>query len=304
MIKNITILILLFSLFNHEVYAQIVNDNNVSSKTKFSVFREPSYILLGSGLGNLEPLIFEGNLAPYYMISLNRDNKWGIELSPRIIIRMYNKESFPIRTPSFMPKATIFYHLVDNLNKNKDMFMYFSWLHHSNGQDGTFYNADSVTINTKSGNFTTNWIIAGVYITRPTAIAFTSNDYKIYVTYNYKQESGLEDTYGRLRFFFDLQSNLNLSKLLGIKRKTYNNSFNSIRQSLHLGWIAGNLNNTKIIDSKRFILRYTLAFKPSFLNDVTLFTQYDYGQDYYNIYYNRKLNVFRIGIASNTYNFN
>lgn len=303
--KIASLLFILFSTLHFQgVYSQISPDNNESSISKFSVFREPSYILFGSGIGNLEPLIFEGNIATHFMISLNHDQKWGVELSPRIIIRMYNKESLPIRTPSFIPKATFFYHLVDSINKKKDLFMYFSMLHHSNGQDGSFYNADSITINTQSGNFSTNWIEAGVYISRPSHMAFTSNDYKIYAAYNFMQEVGLNDSYGRLRFFFDFQSKLNLSKLFGIKRRTYNNGNNTLRQSLHFGWIADHLTDTKTFDSKRFIFRYRLAIKPSFLNDVTLFTQYDYGQDYYNIYYGRKLNVIRFGIASSANIFN
>lgn len=286
------------------VYSQDVDKDTATSKSKFSVFREPSYILLGSGVGNLEPLLFEGDIAPYFMLGLSRDNKWGIDLSPRIIFRMYNTKSYPIRTPSFMPKASVFYHLVDNADKNKDLFAFFSWLHHSNGQDEAFYESDSVTINTESGNFSTNWISGGIFISRPTAIDFTSNDYKIYVAYSYQQEEGLDGSYGRLRFFFDLQSNLNLSKLLRIKRKTYNNRSNTFRQSVHIGWIAGNLDDAKVIDIKRFMFRYTLDFKPSFLNDVTIFAQYDYGQDYYNIHYNRTLNVLRFGIATRARIFN
>jgi hypothetical protein len=289
---------------NQCVYSQDVNEHIPSTQSKFSVFREPSYVLFGGGVGNLEPLLFEGDIAPYFMVGLNRHNKWGIDLSPRIIFRMYNTDSYPIRTPSFIPKASFFYHLVDNVDKNKDLFAFFSMHHHSNGQDGSFYQADSVTINTHSGNFSTNWISGGVYISRPTAIAFTTNDYKIYAAYNYKQEIGLDDSYGRLRFFFDFQSHVNLSKLLGIKKKTYNDRNNTLKQSVHVGWIADNLDNTKVIDSKRLLFRFTLDFKPSFLNDVTIFAQYDYGQDYYNIYYSRKLNVLRFGLATRAHIFN
>lgn len=303
--KNI--LYLIFILFvvldSQKVCSQDLDENKTSIGSKFNVFREPSYVLFGGGIGNLEPLLFEGDIAPYFMVGLNRHNKWGLDLSPRIIFRMYNTESYPIRTPSFMPKASFFYHLVDNVDKNKDLFAFFSWLHHSNGQDGSFYQSDSVTINTQSGNFSTNWVSGGVYITRPNAITYTLNDYKVYVAYNYKQEIGLDDSYGRLRFFFDFQSNLNISQLLRIKRKTYNNRNNTLSQSVHVGWIAGNLDNTKIIDKKRFIFRYTLDFKPSFLNEITLFAQYDYGQDYYNIYYNRQLNVLRFGIATRPHIF-
>lgn len=297
-------LFMMLVMQNHFVYTQDTIVNDMASKTRFSVFREPSYILFGSGIGNLEPLLFEANIAPYYMIGLNRDRKWGIELSPRIVIRMFNTKSYPISTPSFVPKATFFYHLVDRNKKNNDVFMFVSVIHHSNGQDGYFYNTDSITINTQSGSFSTNLVSGGLYISRPTPIESNTNDYKFYVAYCYKQDIGLDNTYGRLRFFFDIQSNLNMSKLFRVKRITYNNRNSTLRQSINLGWIAGSFNDSETIDIKRLLFRYTLAFKPSFLNDVTLFAQYDYGQDYYNIYYGHKLNVVRFGIASSARIFN
>ena len=263
------------------------------------MFREPSSILLGSGLGNLEPLLFEGNVAPYFMLAISKDARWGAELSTLIILRMYNEESYPIRTPSFIPKVTFFYHLVNSKNKKKDLFMYFTWFHHSNGQDGYFYNSDSTTLNTQSGSFSTNWIEGGVYISRPDPyVPYTSNKIKVYIAWDYLHDIELDDTYGRFRYFLDLQNNINLSKLFRVHRQTYNNQQILLKQSLHSGWIAGNLTDTKTIDSKRLLLQYRLSFKPAIFNDVSLFLQYDYGQDYYNIFYNRQLNVVRIGIAS------
>lgn len=279
--------------------SQMLKDSSVTSIAKFSMFREPSSVLLGSGLGNLEPLLFEGNVAPYFMLAISKDAQWGAELSTRIILRMYNEESFPIRTPSFIPKVTFFYHLVDSKNREKDLFMYFSWFHHSNGQDGYFYNSDSTTINTRTGNFSTNWIEGGVYISRPDPfMPYTYYNIKVYMAWDYLHETELSGTYGRIRYFLDLQNNVDLSKLFRVHKQSYNNKNMLLKQSVHIGWIAGNLIDTKTIDSKRLILQYRLSFRPAFLNDVSVFIQYDYGQDYYNIFYNRQLNVFRIGIAS------
>ncbi len=300
MIKVRHIIITLYLVLSITLaYSQMPKDSSVSSISKFNMFRKPSSILFGSGLGNLEPLLFEGNIAPYFMLAMRKDAHWGAELSTRIIIRMYNEESYPIRTPSFMPKVTFFYHLVDSKNKKKDLFMYFSWFHHSNGQEGYFYNEDSTTINTRSGNFSSNWIEGGVYISRPDPfLPYTSNSFKVYIAYDYLQDIELNGTYGRFRYFLDLQSNVNLSKLFRVHRKSYNNQNILSKQSLHIGWIAGNLTDTKTIDSKRLILQYRFSFRPAFLNDISLFLQYDYGQDYYNIFYNRSLSVVRIGIAS------
>lgn len=68
--------------------------------------------------------------------------------------------------------------------------------------------------------------------------------------------------------------------------------------STKLGWILSEYNNRKTFDIKRLIIKETISFKPRFLKDVTLFAQYYYGQDYYNIYFNRTLHVFRFGIMA------
>ena len=266
----------------------------------FNMFREPSYVLFGSGFGNLEPLIFEGDLVPYFMISISENVRWGIELSPRIIIRMYNKPSLPVRTPSFMPKVTFFYQFIDKENGKRDLFTYFSWMHHSNGQEGSYYNADSTAINTLSGSFSTNWIEGGIFLSRPNAkLLFNTNYIKLYTAYSYKQDVELDSIYGRLRFYINIKSTVKLSKFFRIivapedKNKKY--VFN---QSIQMGWISDELKDTKTFDKKRFTFNYTISFKPTFLKDVNIFIQYYYGQDYYNIHFNRQLSVIRLGISS------
>lgn len=52
-----------------------------------------SYITLGGGLGNMDPLIFEARIAPYFLLRTSDDSRWGATLSPEIILRMYAEES-------------------------------------------------------------------------------------------------------------------------------------------------------------------------------------------------------------------
>lgn len=65
-----------------------------------------------------------------------------------------------------------------------------------------------------------------------------------------------------------------------------------------MGWIAGKLNDEKTFNIKRLIFDYTLSFTPAFLRDIDVFIQYYYGQDYYNIHFDKQLSVIRIGISS------
>lgn len=299
-----------FVFFALLVYCNTANSQGLSKdsalfESAFSVFREPSYISVLGGVGNIEPLLFEADIVPYFMLSLNENNKWGIELSPRFVLRMYNQESFPVRTPSFMPRATFFYKISKKNIHGKTAFTYFSWCHHSNGQDGSFLNSDSTAINTLSGNFSTNMIEGGVFISHPDRRfpKAAINYVKLSAVYHYYQARELRALYGRVRMFSDFQSTLNLSKLLKIFGNTSDNpTIHNVllSQSIRIGYIAGNMGDVDAFDSKRLVFRYTVAFKPSFLNDVTLFAQYYYGQDYYNIYFFRTLKVLRFGLAAKT----
>lgn len=310
MIKKINLTVLLFCFSLTLVNARqdttiIIPTRQELAGTKnaistFNMYREPSYILFGSGLGTLEPLIFEGDLIPYFIISVSKRVKWGLELSPRIIIRMYNEESYPVRTPSFKPRATFFYQFLDEETGKRDLFTYISIMHHSNGQEGSFYNTDSTTINTLSGSFSSNWVEAGLFLSRPNdRLLFNTNYIKMYAMYNYSQEPELTGVYGHLRFFVQFKSTIKLSDAFRIivtpqdKNRKY-----AVNQSLRLGWIAGELNNAKNIDIHRLMFNYTLSVKPTFLNDVNIFVQYYYGQDYYNIHFNRQISVLRVGIST------
>ena len=266
----------------------------------FNMFREQSYIIPGSGLGNLDPLIFEADIIPYFMISLSQNARWGIEMSPRIIIRMLNKNSYPVQTPSYMPKATIFYQFPISNRGRRDFFTFLSWMHHSNGQDDNFYNADSITINTTSGDFSTYWIQGGIFLSRQSKVLkFNTNYVKLYAGYNYKQEKELDGIYGHLRFYINIKNTVKLSNAFRTILASENSNKKYVfDQSIKIGWIADELTNTKTIDKRRLILNYTLSFKPVFFKDVNLFIHYYYGQDYYNIHFSQQLSVIRIGISS------
>jgi hypothetical protein len=296
--------LLLVSFFvTTNTFAQDIKWDSVSAISTLKLFCDPGYISGLSGIGNMEPLMFEADIIPYYVIGINRHYRWGFALSPRVILRMYNTESYPVRTPSYMPRI-ILIHQVANHIKERDWFYYLSWFHHSNGQDGTFYTTDSITINTKNGSFSTNWIEGGMFLSR----SKINRKYylKINALYSYNQDKELNGIYGRLRFFADLKTEWNLvSKTLNLFNLSYFERNKGVLDNMfRFGLIVDDLKNTKIFDKKRFIFQYTLTYKPSFLRDVTFFAQYYYGSDYYNIYFYRTLKVLRFGIAAKTSIFN
>ena len=153
-------------------------------------------------------LVFEGQIAPRIIIldsigrattRVLRSDKapiWGYQVSttPMVRLRMFDETSNPVRTPSYMPKATIelarFHNLSPATDKDDPKFKgpIEMWLvdaipfgHHSNGQDGCLFveearNAegdcvevvptDVKTVNKKDGSFSTNYIEAIVFYGR------------------------------------------------------------------------------------------------------------------------------------------
>jgi hypothetical protein len=72
--------------------------------------------------------------------------------------------SLPVRTPSFMPGATVFYPLKRiETGDLRIKYLSLSFFHHSNGQDGNEFNSDG-TINTYNGNFSTNYLEPAFHI--------------------------------------------------------------------------------------------------------------------------------------------
>lgn len=299
-IRFLLLFLIVFICADRLLFAQ--QNNLVSREKTFSMFREPSYISMAGGIGNIDRLVFEADIIPYYQVSLSNTNKWGVELSPQVVLRMFNQESFPVRTPSFMPRVTAYYHILESKNKPIDLFGYFSWCHHSNGQEDSFYQQDSISINTLTGNFATNMVEAGIFLSKPDR----RNPYAVHYTkfstvYHYYHIPELDNRYGDLRFFVDFQTSANLSRSMrhfGVIKRDLPQRTSTLNISTKIGWIAGNMADVKTFDAKRLIFKNTLSFKPGIFKDVTLFAQFYYGQDYYNIYFDRTLKVLRFGISA------
>ena len=104
----------------------IIIFNSHAGQTQDSTWRKPlgltaisranqgnSYITFPTDIGNLEPLWFEANLIPNFNIRKSKNSRVMGVLTPQIILRMYQEESYPVRTPSYMPHITVYYRLTE-----------------------------------------------------------------------------------------------------------------------------------------------------------------------------------------------
>jgi hypothetical protein len=243
---------------------------------------ERSYVAFPIGITGLEPLIFEADLVPNFSV-LPRSWHVALFLTPKIILRMFAKESAPVSTPSYMPRLTTFFWFEESA---KGPTAYFSgaFLHHSNGQSGAFYNDDG-SHNHDNGSFGTNYFEFAAYTNFWKNPSFGWSSIVLEWHPRLFENVSQRETYGnlRLRFATTIYSNLG-----------------SYASDLSLGLTAILGEMQKPTNASTIFARLPIAVKyavrpPSI--DVGLYAAYYQGQDYYNIWYDRFISVVQIGIS-------
>jgi len=255
-----------------------------------------SYITFPTDIGNIEPLWFEGNIIPNFNIRASKDSRLIGVLTPQIIIRMYQYESFPVQTPSYIPQLTVYYSL--NSTKTVKSFSAFGKIaHHSNGQDGAFY-LDNGEINTKSGSFATNYFEVGIVRTkfneRFNAVQFFSTSLEVHPKgFSIEELDGIYSKYrwNNIVSFFKLPNDYKGKKKASISLKG------------EFTWMFGEVNDWEAFSLNRLNLKLTFYYHPKFLEDIGFFAQIYHGMDYYNIYFNHQISVLRFGIMTEKLRF-
>lgn len=283
--------------FSRKSYSQQDNTDYASLFSEIT-FTSPSYVTITGGLGNIEPLVSEVNFSPDNLFFLGKTKKVGFELSPRIVFRSYSFSSFPIRTPSYILKGTFFYKIENSLSNNL-IIPYISLGHHSNGQDGNAINPDS-SINHLTGSFADNYAIAGMMLLNPNSQRFNPlSTVRLFASYNYVGPRILLSLYGKYRFNAEIESVFFIDSPLKNGETNSIGGKSKITGLLQLEYIGGPLIENEDLFSKRLIASYSLFCQPAFLGPFSIFTRFYYGQDYYNINFNRSLSVIQFGIAMN-----
>jgi len=256
-----------------------------------------SYITFPLDIGNIEPLMFEANVNPSFIIRERQDSKLMAVLTPQIVIRMYNEESYPVRTPSYIPQVS-FYYLAKQNNINNTLSIFGKIAHHSNGQDGSFYNEDG-SINLLTGNFATNYFELGIlkssYSSRLNAIKVLKSSIEVHPKSWMLEE--LEGSYSGLRW----HNSFTAFKIpLGNGKSSQRPHF-SLKLETNL--MLDQYNNLDLFESDRINAGVTIYYHPQFLEDIGFFVQFYHGMDYYNIYFQPQLDVIRFGIMTEILRF-
>ena len=257
-----------------------------------------SYITLPSDIGNIEPLWFEAGLKPAFRLRKSRNARLMGVLNPNVILRMYRERSYPVRTPSYMPQMTVYY-LLDRGSNGRTLTLFGRYAHHSNGQDGSFY-LDNGETNLVSGDFATNYMEGGIILSRKmqnlNAYGFFSSSMEVHPESMVADE--LIGHYSRFRWH-------NAVTIMKLPYPADNQKEKRPQLSLRseLTWQAGAYNNLTELSPERINLSVTFFYHPVFLEDMGLFTSYYHGNDYYNIYFDHRIDVLRFGLMTQNLKF-
>ncbi len=285
---------------NFSAYSQSITDTtqHLVLPTIAQVNQGNSYITFPTDIGNLQPLWFEGNIIPNFFLRQSRNSRLLGVLTPQIIIRMYQEESFPVRTPSYIPQITVYYQICENPNQNK-MNLFARIAHHSNGQEESFF-LENREVNTRSGDFATNYLELGLIKTNYSRRFNAHQFFKTSLEYHPKPWMALEldGIYSNFRW----HNSFSIFKLPS-KSVARTSQHSDISLKLDATWLFGNVNDWQPVSWARLNLSLVFYYHPRFLEDIGLFVQYYSGSDYYNIYFGQHINVLRFGIMTDILSF-
>lgn len=257
-----------------------------------------SYVTLPVDIGNLEPLLFEANISPNFIVRQRKDSRLMAVLTAQIILRMYDEPSNPIKTPSYLPQMTMYY-LTGEKSAVDKLVLFWKLAHHSNGQAGDFYEPNG-NINLKSGSFSTNYIEAGFlrsyYNERYSTIVFLKSSLEMH-----PQSSMIEELYGQYSAL-RLHNNFLVYKLpFGSNYK--NEQTANFSMKVETSWMLDSINDWDLITAKRLNASLIFYYHPKFLEDIGFFVQFYHGTDYYNIYFQHQISSIRFGIMTEVLRF-
>lgn len=236
-------------------------------------------------LSGIEPLIFETNIVPHFFLTPH-DWPVAVALTPKVLLRMFQGPSTPVNTPSYMPRLTVYGWLERRFTGRPLFYSSLSLNHHSNGQSGPFSNPDG-TNNHESGSFATNYLEFSVHRAgwKPALFDTTSLSFEWHP--GIAEELGPRGEYSRFRLHLEATVLLHLV----VDAKV------TARLSALLDDFHHSSDSDVVRVLERFPLRVQYIAKLPKI-DVGLYVGYYFGQDYYNIWFDRLANVFQIGIGS------
>jgi hypothetical protein len=243
------------------------------------------------------------DIAPNFILFSTPKSRFMFVFTPRIKIRLLATRGAPVKTPSYMPGASIFFRV--NEDSFNPKFFSFAYSHHSNGARGPSENPDG-TFNVEDGKFTTNFYtltyFSGKRVDKQDLVAERYDNLGLEVhagLFNLGLSEGLKDHYGFVRINGGRMYNFikAYDDPLEHGRKTY---ANWQRIQFDFTYIADKYDNYSSFNIKKRLnvsLKYYYSFP--FMQGSALVIGGGYrGQDDYNQSFQDSYGYVTIGLAA------
>ena len=262
--------------------------------------------------------ILSGDIIPEFIIASSKIPV-VLQLTARYKVRVFHNNiaagdsSFPVRTPSFMPGATLYIPL-DLINGTTPNIRYLglAYFHHSNGQDGPEFKNDG-SFNLYNGNFSTNYIEPSFHFRRrkytgvidSAKFQVPERNYRdwygnVGLEIHFNTDPVLKSSYGNQRVNFQLgyMSVINYwNQYKGHPLRDYYYGEN-YRIVFNATIIAGDRDHGLSAINKRINADLNYYWRIRGSPNTSLFVSSGYsGSDTYNIYYANSYFFIRAGIA-------
>lgn len=248
---------------------------------------EPSYLVVPLELGGLDPVWYEANVVAHFVVH-RQAWPFSLVLTPKVIARLFQAYSEPVKTPSYMPRLALFYWLdAPDAQSGAVRYASFTVMHHSNGQAGSTYLPGRRGLNHDTGDFYTNGIELAVHLFEPALPVFRWSRAALEWDPWLVQQEDIAGRYGSLHLQLDATV---------LQQPSFGGSLSASLGAL-LDAFAHNEQGSvaRLLERFQLSIAYAVAFEGS---DLALFARYYGGRDYYNIWFDRNVHVLQLGIAS------
>lgn len=273
-----------------------------------------SYSSPSGEIGAPSGYVINGKLTTTFMVYAPVNLPVAFSLNPDYTVRVRKDRSAGVRTPSFRFGGTFYTRLTDEVKNYK--YVQLTFTHHSNGQD-----EDAVlqngNINTKTGNFNTNYLTAayafGKYTDQFTPGApYTSLHHKIGFEWHkwFNNEPALTGDYGFTRLNYDFSYRIYQTynaKKSGFKKVNSRNKLakNSVEKEKwrfngQISYAVNKYTSQAIFEPKRRMnAEVTANLSLPFMQNVFIMANFGYyGEDPYNIYFKDSYAFMKFGLSS------
>ena len=265
-----------------------------------NIFREnlPT-LFFGNEYGGPIRTLLVADINPNIVLFSSKNSNLFVAFSPRVQLRLWTLYHSPVKSPSYMPGATIYTRVNDDETHPKLMSL--SYTHHSNGQEGKTLDANG-EFNRDDGKFTTNFYSLNYYFGKRDITNTSAQIQSAFV--GIELHAGLIKTgyskqlagkYGFVRtngsWFYDIAND---------KQGKDDHYHNRWRVRFDYSYILDKVYDYNIIDyRKRLNASLKYYYHLGFMENSALSVTAGYrGQDPYNIFFLDSYTYFAIGLSA------